>query len=198
MTEAQRALKNQRRRVANLTPQKRDELNRKQREYYAAHREHKRAQNRAYVAALSQEEKDSRREYGKRWRAENQEKIRQNKARWSEERRDHKRAKSREWYQNNRARALELAMKRRQASRGGHTPQSKREALKQQEFLCAICADDLRERPERHIHGDHCHKTGKPRGVLCHHCNTALGLFDDDIGKIRGALDYLEKHRASD
>jgi len=38
---------------------------------------------------------------------------------------------------------------------------------------------------------DHCHKTGKIRGVLCQHHNTALGAFQDNIELMRKAIDYL-------
>lgn len=40
---------------------------------------------------------------------------------------------------------------------------------------------------------DHCHKTNKIRGVLCHNCNLALGLFKDDIKYLQRAINYLIK-----
>lgn len=40
---------------------------------------------------------------------------------------------------------------------------------------------------------DHNHKTGKVRGLLCHKCNKALGLFKDSITIIQNAIKYLEK-----
>lgn len=39
---------------------------------------------------------------------------------------------------------------------------------------------------------DHCHITGKVRGLLCSTCNRAMGLFQDNPTKIRSALMYLE------
>lgn len=38
---------------------------------------------------------------------------------------------------------------------------------------------------------DHCHKTGKIRGILCSRCNTALGGFNDDIKLLDKAINYL-------
>ena len=38
---------------------------------------------------------------------------------------------------------------------------------------------------------DHCHTTGKPRGLLCTLCNTALGYFKDDTNKMAKAIKYL-------
>lgn len=43
----------------------------------------------------------------------------------------------------------------------------------------------------RGFHLDHCHETGKFRGVLCHHCNLALGHFQDDVARVLKAVDYL-------
>ena len=40
---------------------------------------------------------------------------------------------------------------------------------------------------------DHCHKTKKFRGWLCHKCNRSLGGFDDSIETLQRAIDYLEQ-----
>ena len=51
--------------------------------------------------------------------------------------------------------------------------------------LCWIC----RRRDGKNV--DHCHKTGKVRGMLCHHCNTAIALIED-IESLKRAIEYLE------
>ena len=56
---------------------------------------------------------------------------------------------------------------------------------------CRIC-----EAPGRDI--DHCHATGKVRGLLCNDCNRALGLFRDDAALLRRAADYLEMEKVGD
>jgi Recombination endonuclease VII len=38
---------------------------------------------------------------------------------------------------------------------------------------------------------DHCHRTGAVRGLLCSHCNTALGQVDDSIERLRMLIFYL-------
>lgn len=39
---------------------------------------------------------------------------------------------------------------------------------------------------------DHCHASGKFRGLLCHRCNVGLGQFKDDIAVLQNAIDYLK------
>jgi hypothetical protein len=42
---------------------------------------------------------------------------------------------------------------------------------------------------------DHNHNTGKVRELLCHGCNTGIGLMQDDVDLLQKALDYLIKHK---
>jgi hypothetical protein len=39
---------------------------------------------------------------------------------------------------------------------------------------------------------DHCHNSGKIRGLLCHRCNTAIGLLKDNIESLNSAINYLK------
>ena len=58
---------------------------------------------------------------------------------------------------------------------------------------CAICLVDFdeKERTTR-PHVDHCHLTGKVRGLLCLACNSGLGQFGDDLVMLTRALNYLQ------
>jgi hypothetical protein len=69
--------------------------------------------------------------------------------------------------------------------------------------LCAICnkPETTKSRTKDDIKKlaiDHCHKTTKVRGLLCHHCNAAIGHFKDSIPLLESAIAYLRKHNAKD
>lgn len=57
---------------------------------------------------------------------------------------------------------------------------------------CAICGTDSGSngRGDK-LAVDHCHDSGNIRGLLCHRCNTALGLFRDKIEILEAASAYL-------
>ena len=63
-----------------------------------------------------------------------------------------------------------------------------------QQGLCAIClsptSPDMRK---QRLSIDHCHKTGKVRGLLCGNCNSGLGLFKDNLTILRTAVKYLRE-----
>jgi hypothetical protein len=65
--------------------------------------------------------------------------------------------------------------------------EARRELFKAQGGICDIC----KERPATHL--DHCHTTGKIRGLLCTQCNTGLGMFFDRTDVLRAAIDYLNR-----
>lgn len=59
--------------------------------------------------------------------------------------------------------------------------------VQKQQNRCAIC-----DRTMKPSHIDHCHKTGKIRGLLCSSCNTALGLLQDSTDILERARDYVK------
>jgi len=60
-----------------------------------------------------------------------------------------------------------------------------------QNGTCAICGTDRESKRGYMLAVDHCHKTGKVRGLLCHMCNTGIGLLQDNVGFLYKAADYL-------
>ncbi|MEU6027833.1 endonuclease VII domain-containing protein [Streptomyces tauricus] len=68
----------------------------------------------------------------------------------------------------------------------GMTEAERDEMVAPQMGLCVICL----KAPAVHV--DHCHETGRVRGVLCFNCNSAIGKLGDDPDAVRRAAAYLE------
>ena len=71
-----------------------------------------------------------------------------------------------------------------------------RSLLKDQKALCAICYREGFVMAEHHklkLVVDHCHASGKVRGLLCQNCNRALGLLADNTEWLENAITYLRK-----
>ena len=58
---------------------------------------------------------------------------------------------------------------------------------------CEICGKPEAAAAKGTLHCDHDHATGKPRGMLCMHCNQALGKFGDDVSLLYKAIKYLNR-----
>lgn len=65
--------------------------------------------------------------------------------------------------------------------------------LEKQEFMCAICNTDL---SDTKLVADHCHTTGKIRGILCNQCNIWLAPLERQAFLER-ATAYIERHRSA-
>jgi hypothetical protein len=65
-----------------------------------------------------------------------------------------------------------------------------------QQGRCAICQRKPHQIPSPHrrrLVVDHDHETDRVRGLLCHDCNLALGLFRDRLDLLKAALTYLDR-----
>lgn len=64
---------------------------------------------------------------------------------------------------------------------------------------CAICGEIESVRSNNKSGGikslavDHCHATGRIRGLLCNRCNIGLGHFKDDIWVLGRTIEYLKQ-----
>lgn len=58
-----------------------------------------------------------------------------------------------------------------------------------QNNVCKIC--EKPERENRKLCVDHCHKTGRVRGLLCGGCNKSIGFMGDSIELLSRAIKYL-------
>ncbi len=76
----------------------------------------------------------------------------------------------------------------------GITPEQYDTMLAAQGGHCAICPATKPGGRAKFFHVDHDHATKKVRGLLCHNCNTGLGMFRDNVNFLRVAVDYLERY----
>lgn len=116
---------------------------------------------------------EAQRQRAKQWHHVNKEKAKQSAAQW-------------------RAANAEKIKAKKRLDATGFTEAQFGEALRRQNGECAICRTGLSDLPPRQVHADHDHNTGKPRGVLCHHCNVALGHLKDSEELLQAAIDYLQ------
>jgi hypothetical protein len=103
----------------------------------------------------------------------------------------------REWYRKARLANPDYYFNQDLKRKYGVTLEWYQNKLSEQNNVCAIC-----KQPERAIIRnkvismpvDHCHKTGKARGLLCTKCNRGLGLFQDNVQFFKNAIEYLRSH----
>ena len=78
--------------------------------------------------------------------------------------------------------------------RYGITKQDYENLFTKQKGCCAICNTDnpsAKSKKHKYFSVDHCHQTGKIRGLLCATCNSASGLLGDCPLIIAKASSYL-------
>ena len=70
--------------------------------------------------------------------------------------------------------------------------------LREQNHCCAICGQKeitKRNKQFKKLAIDHCHQTGRIRGLLCQFCNTGIGYFRESLEILESAINYLKKSK---
>jgi len=88
-------------------------------------------------------------------------------------------------------------VKQAKLSQYGITQADWDEMFRNQGGVCAICRKPETKFDKRHLKlrklcVDHCHRTGKVRGLLCGKCNSAIGLLNDDPALFEAGSAYLK------
>jgi hypothetical protein len=139
-------------------------------------------------------------ENNRKWWEANKERLRASRSEYQKQ-----------WYQRNKEAAKERAATQRRLNPAKAKENAWRcqqidctfdlfqKLYAEQQGLCAICgnpetAKDPRTGVVKSLAVDHCHKTGRVRGLLCHRCNKALGFFDDSIKVLQQSIVYLRKN----
>lgn len=146
------------------------------------------------------------------WRARNPEKVKASLKSYYQQNAEKLRQRQREYYHANKERcaaikrrarenqspekrAAELEKKRvtTMMRRYGLTPEDYDTMLESQSGTCAICSRTPDQERYKRLNVDHCHDTGKVRGLLCTPCNHAIGVLGDTVEHLRRAVAYLER-----
>lgn len=127
-------------------------------------------------------------EYARKWRAENREKSNAYSRKWAKANPEKVKARNSKSKAYRQARQYWSHIKRVY----GCTREQWEEMYRVQGGMCAICGtSDFSKEPGKRPVLDHCHNTGKIRGLLCSPCNTGLGAFKDSCLLLDMAKEYL-------
>lgn len=144
-------------------------------------------------------------EASRKWKRENREKVRATARKWDEENKEKKKRSKAEWDAKNpeaRQRHMEKLKRERPEYfkekhlqyQYGMSADQYASMVIDQNNSCATCGKPAEETHRKRLFVDHCHKTGKIRGLLCQQCNTALGMVDDDVQRLSSLISYLIEH----
>jgi hypothetical protein len=97
---------------------------------------------------------------------------------------------SRNEYNKGRPKQLKYGSLLRAAKRANISVDQVLQAIEDQHHQCKICNRHESEF-KKGLCVDHCHLTGRFRGMLCHRCNTSIGQMDDNFDRLKAAIDYL-------
>jgi hypothetical protein len=100
---------------------------------------------------------------------------------------EHQKAYKADYHKNNLPRKLRNDLKKY-----GLTFDQYNQMLDRQNKCCAMCK--LPPSANKRLSIDHCHSTGKVRGLLCSNCNFILGLAKDSPAVLKNGAYYLEKY----
>lgn len=121
-----------------------------------------------------------------RWRAKNKE------AELARKRDGRKKdpIKVREYYRNYAAARKNLIRDRRYAEVYRMQPGEYDVFNDHQKGRCAICGQEPTE--GKRLQVDHCHQTGRIRGLLCNGCNVAVGFMEKHRAEVPSMLNYAD------
>lgn len=89
--------------------------------------------------------------------------------------------------------AVKISVERNHRITYGITLEQRDNLVKEQDYKCAICGKHEQDSVKQKLCVDHCHTSGKVRGMLCSNCNVMLGQAKDNIDILISAISYLQE-----
>lgn len=104
--------------------------------------------------------------------------------------------KRQEYYQKNKEEFFHKTRKQHLKKKFNITIEDYKNLLDNQSNKCAICeSNSAKNKLNKNFSVDHCHRSGKIRGLLCNKCNAGIGYFEDNVHFLKNAIKYLEKNK---
>lgn len=108
---------------------------------------------------------------------------------WRKENRSRMLFLQKKWHQRNLKRCKQLNARSHVQRSYGLTPEEHKILRKKQKNRCAVC------RRKAKLFVDHCHSSKKVRGLLCRHCNSALGFSRENPRILQKLIRYLRRNK---
>lgn len=116
-------------------------------------------------------------------------------AKWAKENRERMNERNRTWVLNNKEHALKLKRFAKVKQMYGLSKTQYLDLLNTHNHKCSICGEKETVSLKGTVWNlsiDHCHTTGKIRGLLCAQCNVGLAKFRENIRYFKNAINYLQ------
>jgi hypothetical protein len=130
-------------------------------------------------------------ETSKIWRKNNKEKIKETQRIFyqnnPEYKKEYNKIYMKSYYEKNKENARKYRFKKFNI-----TPEDYDKIFNEQKGCCAICGKHQLEFKLK-LAVDHCHTTGKIRGLCCSNCNLVIGHAHDNVEVLKNAIKYLSK-----
>ena len=134
-------------------------------------------------------------EYMREWRARNKEKNAEYQKEYNKEYRKKNLEKlninNKKWREANKEQDAVVMLKARLKRKYNLSIEEYETLIESQNNSCKVCGTHAKNNIKGKLYIDHCHTTGKVRGLLCMKCNSALGLLNDDKTLVQKLIDYL-------
>ena len=142
------------------------------------------------ISKHRQDNAEKQREYSREWYKRNIGKRKMQRKNYYEKNKDSLNSRARQWYLDHKELVQQRSRDSELLRNFGLTRQEYNRIFQVQGGMCKICGIH-QEEINKSLRVDHCHKTNKVRGLLCHNCNVTLGLIKENIETLKKMIEYI-------
>lgn len=144
-----------------------------------------------YKKQWSVDNRERKRAADKAWRDAHPERVKKNKRFYYDANREKSLERSKRWQIGNKSRHHLSVFACHIRQKYGLTIDEWHAMWDAQGGKCSVCKEAFTKTP----HVEHCHSTGKVRGLACRACNMMLGFAKDSIDRLTAGIAYLKAHQ---